>query len=215
MSLSADIERATLSVLLDVRHPLAALALRPAVDFGASLGIGINWLPLSVRSLRAPTRPEPEDDRGIRHRRFRAQAITREIETYAAVQGLVMREFYRDGSAEAANLGWLWMRHRYPERLVPYLDALFRGYWSLELDVSSPRAIAALLESILGREDTDFEVWAAGEGPGVANALAAELRSHGLFQVPAFVVEEEVFYGRQHLPMIRWLLEGRRGPGPI
>jgi 2-hydroxychromene-2-carboxylate isomerase len=37
----------------------------------------------------------------------------------------------------------------------------------------------------------------------------------GWFQAPGFVVEDEVFYGRQHLPMIRWILEGRSGPVPI
>ena len=42
-----------------------------------------------------------------------------------------------------------------------------------------------------------------------------ELRSAGLFQVPAYVVEDEVFYGRQHLPMIGWILDGRSGPVPI
>jgi 2-hydroxychromene-2-carboxylate isomerase len=41
------------------------------------------------------------------------------------------------------------------------------------------------------------------------------LQERGLFQVPAYLVEEEVFYGRQHLPMIRWILAGRSGPIPI
>ena len=60
-----------------------------------------------------------------------------------------------------------------------------------------------------------FLEWSGREGPLVASRLAAELQERGLFQVPAYLVEEEVFYGRQHLPMIRWILAGRSGPIPI
>jgi hypothetical protein len=49
----------------------------------------------------------------------------------------------------------------------------------------------------------------------VAAELAALLRDRGVSGVPCYLVEDEVFLGRQHLPMIRWILGGRRGPGPI
>lgn len=214
MSLSADFERARLSVLLDVRHPLAYLALHPAIAFAQSLGIEIDWLPLTVPTLNAPTDAREGDDRGIRHRRYRAQAIAREIATYGDAQGLVLREYYRDGCAEAANLGWMWLRHRDRGRLQSYLTELFRAYWSLELDASNEGQVAALLGS-LGADSAAFRDWCSGEGRAAAAALASELRARGLFQVPAYVVEDEVFYGRQHLPMIRWMLSGRKGPVPI
>lgn len=44
---------------------------------------------------------------------------------------------------------------------------------------------------------------------------ASGLREMGVFDVPAYLVEDDLFLGRQHLPMIRWLLTGRRGPAPI
>jgi 2-hydroxychromene-2-carboxylate isomerase len=214
MTLCADIDRAELTVLLDIRHPLSYLAFHPAVAFAESLGIDINWLPLTAPTLNPPTEPREDDDRGIRHRRHRAQAIAREIETYAAAQGLVLHDCYRSGDADAANLGWLWVRDRHPDRLPSYLAELLRSYWSLELDPSSSEQVAALVDA-LEADGTSFLDWLARQGPPVAAALAEELRDRGLFQVPAYVVGEEVFYGRQHLPMIRWILEGRSGPIPI
>ena len=204
----------SLSVVLDVRHPLAYLALRPAMDFADELGIDADWLPLSVPPLNPPSAPRNDDDRGIRHRRYRAQAIAREIETYAKAQGLVLREPYRNGDVDAGNLGWLWLRERQPEPLRAYLAELFRGYWSLELDATSGESIAALLDSV-DAQGADFLDWSVDEGPRAAARLAAELRERGIFQVPAFVALDEVFYGRQHLPMIRWILAGRTGPIPI
>ena len=131
-----------------------------------------------------------------------------------AIRLELLREYYRSGSADAANLGWLWVRSRHPEKLQSYLLELFRSYWSLELDPSSGEQVAALIRSIDG-DDRSFVDWSKTEGPKAAAAIAQEITERGLFQVPAYIVEDEVFYGRQHLPMIRWILEGRSGPGPI
>ena len=125
-----------------------------------------------------------------------------------------MREYYRDMDADAANLGWLWVRDRYPEKLEAYLVELFRSYWSLELDAACGEPVAALLDS-LDAGGESFLDWSVEEGPSAAAALRDELRGRGLFQVPAYAVDDEVFYGRQHLPMIRWILAGRSGPIPI
>lgn len=210
----AGIDRARLSVLLDVRHPFAYLALHPAIEFAASMAIEINWLPLATPPLSPPTSAKPGDDRGILHRRYRARAIAREVETYARTQGLVVRDYYRKGSAEAADLGWLWVREQYPDRLRVYLSELFRLYWSVQLDPSSPEQVASLLD-VVNSGGADFQSWCLTAGPQAAATLADELRGLGVFQVPTFIVDDEVFIGRQHLPMIRWILEGRTGSIPI
>jgi 2-hydroxychromene-2-carboxylate isomerase len=214
MTLSCAIDESSLSVLLDIRYPQAYLALHSAIRLGSELRIGINWLPLVVPPLTAPSTPRPDDDRGIRHRRSRAEAIAREIDTYAGAQGLVLRDYYRDLDPAAVNLGWLWVRHRHTERLQAFLAEAFRAYWALEFDPSDEAAVAALVES-LGCDAPGFRSWCAVDGPVAAAALADELRGRGLFGVPGYVVEGEFFLGRQHLPMIRWMLEGRSGPVPI
>lgn len=214
MTPRAGIDAAALSVLLDLRHPLAYLALHPTLAFAESLAVAVNWLPLEVPTLGPPSSPREGDDRGIRHRRHRARALAREIETYAAAQGLVLRDFYRHGSARIANLGWLWLREHRPDALQRYLVDVFRAYWSVAFDPADPAQVASMVTGA-GGDAAAFLAWAEGEGPRVASALADELRERGLFQVPAFVVGDEVFYGRQHLPMIRWILEGRSGPVPI
>lgn len=214
MTLSAQLDEFRLSVLLDLRHPLAYLALPAAIDFARSEPLDINWLPLSTPPLNAPSAPGADDDRGTRHKRFRADAIAREIEAYAASRRLVLREYYRDGDADASNLGWLWVRDHHPDRLESFLSELFRAYWAVELDPSQPDQVGRLVASH-DADPSGFLEWCADDGPQAATLLDEELRGRGLFGVPAYVVEEEVFYGRQHLPMIRWILGGRSGPVPI
>jgi 2-hydroxychromene-2-carboxylate isomerase len=203
-----------LSVLLDLRHPLAYLALHPTIELARDEGLEINWLPVRVPPLRAPSMARPDDDRGIRHRRSRAEAIAREIETYANAQGLVLRDYYRNADPTAAYVGWLWLRERRRERLEDYLVEVFRAYWALEFDPADNSAISRIIED-LGADSTGFEAWAVDRGPASVSALAEELSERGLSGAPVYLIDDEVFLGRQHLPMIRWMLHAREGPGPI
>ena len=213
MSLTA-FDRCDLSVALDLRHPLAYLALVPTRALGERLSISIDWLPLAVPPLNAPSEPGPDDDRGIRHRRSRAQAIAREIETYGAAQGLTLRGCYRSPDPSLAHRAWIWLRDRHPERLQPFLSELFSGYWAERLDPTIEKDVIRVIEAA-GVDPGPFSSWLETDGPGAERDLASELAANGLNQVPAFVVGDEVFYGRQHLPMIEWMLTGREGRGPI
>ena len=76
--MTAQLGVAPLRVLLDVSNPYSYLALGPTRALGEALGIEIDWLPLTTPPLKAPSKPCPDDDRGVRHRRARAQAMARE-----------------------------------------------------------------------------------------------------------------------------------------
>ena len=91
--------------------------------------------------------------------------------------------------------------------LNAFLDIAFERYWNTELDIEDRDAVAATLREV-----------GAGALPEASDAFAAlqdSIAAVGIFDAPAYLVDEEVFFGRAHLPMIRWILEGRVGPGPI
>lgn len=208
------IAEADLVVGLDLLSPQAALALQPSLAFAAAHGVSVDWLPFAGTPLRPPSEPGPDDDRGIRHRRFRAQAIARDLQVYAAAQGFELRNPYREGRADAAHAAWLWVRSLAPERLPEWLVDLFGATWSLALDPDDERAVASRLDG-LGFDGAAFRAWRSTEGRRALDAAAATLGERGVTQVPAYLVEGELFWGRQHLPMIEWILRGRTGPVPI
>jgi 2-hydroxychromene-2-carboxylate isomerase len=214
MSAPTGLADSGLRIALDLRHPLAYLALRPGIDFGRELAIGIDWLPLVGEALRAPSPPSPDDDRGILHRRHRAHMIAREIAVYAQAQGLTIREPYRSDSWRAANLAWLWVREQAPDSLPTFLEELFRRYWALDLDADDLSTVSGVLRT-LELHPSGFGAWAVDEGPREAERVARDLREAGVHTAPAYLIGDEVFHGRQHLPMIRWILNGRTGPPPI
>jgi 2-hydroxychromene-2-carboxylate isomerase len=213
--MTADASAPTrVTVALDVRNPFSYLALGPSFELARALDAEFDWLPLRDKPLSPPTEPGADDDRSIRHRRHRANMLAREIAVYAESQGVTVLEPYRAGSADAANLGWLWIRAHAPEELQAFLAETFRAYWSMELDVSDPQAVAKLVASHGGAADA-FLAWSASEGPAALETAIGELAEAGVYATPAYLVGDELFLGRQHLPMIRWLLEGRPGAGPI
>ena len=213
MKISADLGRAKLTVVLDIRHPFGYLALRPAIELGQDAGVDINWLPLRSQTLRTPPASSHDDDRGIRHKRRRAQMIAREIAVYAEARGLRIEDPYRDGPSTAFDLAWLWVRNAAPESLEPFLEQAFGRYWALDLNVGSIEDVATVVERC-GLESVAFREWASDETEA-ATSVSEQLAEAGVFQTPAYLVGDEVFFGRQHLPMIRWILEDKQGPVPI
>ena len=202
-----------LLVVLDLRDPFSYLALAPARALGIEKNALIDWIPARGHTLVSPTEPDASDDRGILHRRARAKMIAREIAVYAEAQSLEISQPYRDGPADAAYGAWLWLRENRPERLAGFLDALFKAYWAAELDPANTDHVASLLdEDSTGR--AEFERWQTEHGDTALRSIESELHESGISQAPAYLLEDEVFYGRQHLPMIRWILESRPGDGP-
>jgi 2-hydroxychromene-2-carboxylate isomerase len=59
-----------------------------------------------------------------------------------------------------------------------------------------------------------FESFLRGEGRTEHDAMQARIFDAGIFGVPSYVVQDDVFFGREHLPRVRWLLQGQSGPAP-
>ena len=213
MNIDTQLEKSTLTVTLDVRHPLCFLALGPALALGNECGFEVNWLPRAAEPLRAPKPSADDDDRGIRHRRHRAQMVGREIAVYAEAQSLTIKDPYRNGSADALHMAWLYVRNTKPDAFEALLVKSFRRYWSLELDVSDVDAAAELVAEFAG-DAREYKSWARTEGPAALNQVGGELDEVGAVTAPTYLACGQVFQGRQHLPMIRWLLDGEVGPIP-
>ena len=206
--------QAKLALCLDIKNPLAYLALLPAFSLADELDMTLECLPFAAAALKAPPEARDHVDRGARHRRLRAEYLARDIARYADVQKLVIRSFYRSPDTSAFAAGLLWLNQRNREVVKPYLLQTFEDYWQERLDVGDPAAIAGIVEG-LGQDGRAYASYATDEAPARVADLRERLVAAGVFNVPSFVVQGQVFLGRAHLPMVRWLLEGRRGPPPV
>jgi 2-hydroxychromene-2-carboxylate isomerase len=192
------------TVCVDFKSPLAWLAIAPTRALEARLGACFDWRPRSVVPLPKPQPLGPHATRGERHRSIRAAYWERDLARYAESQGLHLRDPYREIDAEPPSLALLYLRQRAPERAGEFTARAFEALWQGDL-ASAPTAE-------LGPELAE---WARKEGGEALAANEAELDALGVWNVPAYLVGGELFLGRQHLPMVEWLVRGRAGPPPI
>lgn len=201
-----------LAVCVDVKHPQAYLALGPVRALADELGIDVDWLPFPAAAMQPP--PETGNDRGSRHRRFRARYQQADIERYASVQGLVIRNVFRDVDSTPPLLGLLWLRMHRPDLSAAYLERIFADHWAERLDIADSGAVGDVLNA-LDQSRAGFAAFASGPGPAELATLRERLVAAGVFSVPSLVVDGEVLAGRAHLPLARWLLTGRSGKPPV
>ena len=203
-----------LTVCVDFKNPHAYLGVAPTRALEARLRLDADWLPLMLPPLAPPRPARADDDRGTRHRRIRAEYFAADLERYAASRGLTLGNIYRTPDCTAAALGLLWTRQAAAERVGRYVEAVFERLWVQDGDIEGVAVVDGILAD-MHIPKSGFVTWAHRSGPEQLALLQAALQSAGLFNVPAYVVGDDVFYGRQHLPMVEWLLNGRVGEVPM
>ena len=79
-------------------------------------------------------------------------------------------------------------------------------------DRGGPPLEAVLLES--GAPIDGFRAYASGPGRAEHDELNRAAFDAGVFGVPTYLVGDEMWFGREHLPRVAWLLGGSTGPAP-
>jgi 2-hydroxychromene-2-carboxylate isomerase len=106
----------------------------------------------------------------------------------------------------------MWAKVQSDAILARYIDLTYERFWKRDLDAEDPAAI----EGVLRESGADTTGFAGHVAASRADYLArqAAIFDAGIFGVPGYVVDGEYYWGREHLPRIRWILEGRHGPAP-
>ena len=196
---------ASIELAFDFTSAASLLAFTPACTLADELGLAIRCVPFPTQTrAREPAR---EDETvSERHLRVRAEYVARDTARYANAQGIEMNRNADGVDSALACAGCLWANRHGVGRA--YVQRTLLPFWAARLDIEDASAIAGVLADLGAPDFADHD---AGE---LARHKAA-LEERGVFNVPTFLVADQQFVGRQHLPMIRWLLTGQEGPGPL
>lgn len=205
-----------LLVAIDFEQPQSYLAKGPTSRLAASLGIAIDWQPMVARPIAEPTDETEGESRGARHRRMRARYFEYDLRRYAEAQGLVLGEVHRAGDSSVAGIGLLWVKRHASGAMGlaavdAYVNRVFDGYWRGALALDDVDAIRGLMDRI-GLTGSAFDPAALHDE---YERSLERWRVAGMIEAPAYLVGDEVFIGRAHLPMVEWLLRGKDGPPPV
>ncbi|RLA39379.1 MAG: hypothetical protein DRR42_27300 [Gammaproteobacteria bacterium] len=97
--------------------------------------------------------------------------------------------------------------------LTVYIDGIYVPFWKRELDVENVAVVERVLADA-GAVVNGFRIFARGEGAEKNQLMQKNAFEQGIFGVPTYVLGDDIFFGREHLPRIRWQLEGEHGPAP-
>ena len=83
-----------------------------------------------------------------------------------------------------------------------YHDATFERFWKRELDIEDAAVVIGVLAEA-GAPTRGLADYLGGEGKAEVAAVCRAAEARGVFGVPSFILDGELFWGREHLPDIR------------
>ena len=193
----------------DYKSPYAYLAQEPTRALARELRVEIEWLPytLDIPSFlgAAELDESGRDVVGTRnaHQWRRVRYAYMDCRREATKRGLVLRGPQKVFDSSVAHVAFLFARGR--EGAERFHDAIFAKFWRRELDLASADAIGAELAAA-GIDPGGFPAFLAGEGRALHDRLREEAEALGVFGVPSYVVDGELFWGTERLEQVRELV---------
>ena len=132
----------------------------------------------------------------------------------ARKRGLVIRGTQKIWDSTIALCGMLYAKRQGHAVFRRYNDAVFERFWKRELDIENPNVIGAVLTGA-GADAAGFPAYFAEEGRQELERICRAAETVGVFGVPSFVLDGELFWGREHLPDIRELLSANPQPANV
>lgn len=188
----------------DYVSPYAFVAKAWAYQLEADYDIPVLWRPytLDIASFQGSVAErDPHHWRRVRYAYMDARR-------FANKQGLTLMGPKKIFNARPINAGMLYAQKHGVFR--NYNDRAFDRFWRRQLDPESPQAVAGLL--VDAGAPPGFEDYLAADGGAEHDRLRLEAETSGVFGVPTFVFDGELFWGGDRIDLLRERLEEKGMP---
>lgn len=192
-------------VYTDYKSPYAYVAKNPTYEFAAAKGVELEWLPYTLRIaeyLGSVAERTPHYWRKVKYAYMDARR-------YANQQGLVLKGPEKIFNGYYSTVGMLYAQRNGFFRI--YNDTVFDKFWKRELDIDSLDAMASLVSS-LGGSANEYADYANGPGRQEHDRIIAEAEQLGVFGAPTFILDGELFWGGDRIPLLCERLDERLVP---
>ena len=202
----------TLIVYTDYKSPYAYLAKDPTIALAEDCPVRLEWrpyvldIPSYLGSARVSDTGEVLEANRNAHQWRRVRYSYMDCRRQARKRGLVIRGTQKIWDSSLAAAGMLCAQRAGEAVFRRYHDRVFEQFWRRELDIEDLAALAAVLDAA-GGDGAAFAASAQTDRARVAE-ISRAAEETGVFGVPSFVLDGELFWGREHLPDIRAMLTG-------
>lgn len=184
-----------ITVYTDYKSPYAYLAVEPAYRLEQDFDVSLKWLPYTLDIPLFLGSVEGRDENQWRKVRYAYMDARR----LANKRGLTVRGPKKIFDSSIASIGMLFAQRQSVFRA--YNDRVFERFWKRELDIEDADVIAGVLAEA-GADTAGFSAFLAGEGRREHDRIYAEAQELGVFGVPTFVLDGELFWGADRLYLL-------------
>ena len=205
--------RQTVTAYTDYKSPYAYLAKDLTYELARDFSVSLAWRPyiLDIPSYLGSARVDEagrviEEARNA-HQWRRVRYSYMDCRRQAQRRGLTIRGTQKIWDSTLAAAGMLFALRAGPDVFRFYHDTVFQRFWQRDLDIESVDALATILAAA-GATAADFRA-AVGPLQTEVATISRAAEAQGVFGVPTFVIDGELYWGREHLPDIRERLRTR------
>lgn len=210
------LSRSGLTIIIDfacLADYVSLLETRKIVD---DFGLEVHWLPLVKSGQDNPLKPTENDVLSAykaRRALAREKFAREELERNSGYMGIPVEHADTGFNSAIVAQGLLWLNEvgvgagdywRYIDRVF---GQVFRENRRLE---TVPQ-----IQNLLQETGIDVSGFADFLDKNKLPAVQEMLLENGIFESPAIVHQGERYIGRQHHPLLRWILGGRKGTPPV
>ena len=180
----------------DYKSPFAYLAKDPTYALEDEFDVAVEWrhFTLDIPSFLGAVETRNETEwRKVRYAYM-------DMRRWANKRGLTVKGPRRIYDSSPAAIGMQYAQDQNVFR--PYNDRVFDRFWNHQLEVDDIVALTAVLDEV-GADAAGFASYLASEGRRRHDAMRLETENLGIFGVPSFVLDGEIFWGYDRMDLLR------------
>lgn len=196
----------TIAHYFDYKSPYAYLAQEETFQLEKDYPVSVDFLPLTLDIPQFLGAAEVNDTGQVVSEQRNAHQWRRVKYSYmdcrreATRRGLTIRGPRHIFDSSLSHIGMLYAKQRGDFR--PYHHAVYERFWKRELAIEDPAVIQQVLDEV-GIDAREFPAYLEGEGREELRRIQTDAEKAGVFGVPSYLVNGELFWGAERLVRVR------------
>ncbi len=196
----------TITHYFDYKSPYAYLAQEETFQLEQEFDVAIDFLPLTLDipkflgSAEVDGTGQVTNEERNAHQWRRVKYSYMDCRREATRRGLTIRGPRHIFDSSLSHIGMLYAKRQGDFR--PYHQVVYERFWKRELDIENPKVLQNVLEEV-GVDAQEFLDYVGGDGRRELERIQTEAEKGGVFGVPSYVVNGELFWGAERLVRVR------------
>ena len=202
-----------LDMYIDFKSPYTYLAIKPSKKFAKDLELEINWLPYVLDipeylgSAKVDNKGKVLESNRNDHQWRRVRYSYMDCRRYANLRKMTVLGPQKIWNTRLVSIALLWVQKQNPLLVEDFIDHIFVNFWKRELDIENFDIVETTIEKC-GISHSGFKEWEKNTGKKELDTIMNKAHEKGVFGVPSYLIGDELFWGREQIPLIRARITG-------